>query len=85
MTDPEQRPDSFTVEYRGNPWVFTRLKDQQGYGYQLEPNGAYHWIETESGARHALTFDAQGRATIRGSLAHPGLHVVITDGVANDV
>lgn len=80
----DQRPESFTVDYRGKPWVFTRLPDKQGYGYQLDGEGAYHWIDTESGTRHTLSFDADGRATVVGSIAHPGLHVVITDGVVHD-
>lgn len=81
----EQRPESFTVDYRGAPFTFTRLKDGQGYGYRWPPEGAFHWIDTESGARHKLSFDASGRATIVGSIAHEdGFHVIVTEGAMRD-
>lgn len=82
---PRERPESFTVTHHGEPFVFTRLKDGQGYGYQYPPGGAMHWIDTESGTRHRLSFDGEGRATIVGSLAHDGFHVVVENGVMRDV
>lgn len=88
MSDPhsQERPESFTVDYHGAPFVFTRTKDKQGYGYQWPIGGENHWIDTESGTRHQLSFDAEGRATVVGSLAHEGgFHVVIMDGVMRDV
>lgn len=87
----DQRPQSFTVEYNAGTLTFERLPDGNGYGYRcpLHPDKPFHWIDTESGKMHALTFDEQGRATVKGSLGHASFncswHVVITDGIARDV
>lgn len=78
------RPATFSVEYHGRPFVFTRIEGQ-GYSYHWPVEGAMHWIDTESGTRHALSFDAAGRATIVGSLSHPGFHVMVENGVMRDV
>lgn len=84
--------ESFTVDYHGTPIEFTLLPDRQGYGYAC-PNRltrhasrAYNWIDTTTGTRHKLSFEASGRATIVGSLLcrQCGWHVVITDGIAKD-
>jgi len=85
--DP-QRPESFAVDYHGQPFVFERLPDGRGYSYHwpLGPGHALHWIDTESGTRHKLSFDADGKASVVGSIAHEGgFHVVIEHGVMRDV
>ena len=83
-----QRPASFTVDYRGGQVVFSRLPDGQGYGYQRVEGGPFHWIDTESGTRHKLSFNAEGKATVVGSLGPmngDGFHTVIENGVMRDV
>lgn len=82
-----QRPSGFTVSYRGGQAVFTLRADGQGYLY-TKSNGLTRWIETASGARHKLSFDEQGRATVIGSLGsddNDGFHTVIENGVMRDV
>ena len=92
--DNAQRPAHFTVEYRGRPVVFTRIPEAKseppwtGYGYQRVEGGAFYWIDTESGTKHKLSFDAEGRATVVGSLGSTtgdGWHTVIENGVMRDV
>jgi hypothetical protein len=88
----EQRPQSFTVDYNGTPLEFTRLPDKNGYyfmcpGTDRHPSRGQVWIDTDSGTKHTLTFDEQGRATIRNSIGcvyNCGFHVWVTDGVARD-
>lgn len=78
----------FTVTYKGAEIEFLPL-GEQGYLYKC-PQGnhrAHNWIDTESGTHHTLTFDDQGRATIRASMLCSqgcGWHVFVTDGVAVD-
>jgi hypothetical protein len=77
----------------GQPLLFEPLYEAKrgliGYGYQC-PNGnhrARNWIDTESGTRHHLERDADGRVTIRGSLLCSqgcGWHVMIERGIARD-
>lgn len=91
----DQRPPSFFVSIKnGGTLIFHALMESghlKGYTYQHPPQPGqgkpcrYNWVDTESGARHKLTFNEQGQATIVGSLKCPqdcGWHVVITDGVA---
>lgn len=86
------RPGHFTVEYNGSSIDFnliTEAGEPKGYLYRC-PKGAHrahNWIDTESGSRHTLSFDEQGRATIRASMLCSqgcGWHVFVTDGVAKD-
>ena len=54
----------------------------------MKPNGLVRWIDTESGTRHQLAFDADGEATVTGSLGstdNDGFHTVIEHGVMRDV
>ena len=83
----DQRPPSFTVTYRGESIEFTRIAGGYIYQHPGAPHRGFSWIDTDSGTRHTLSFDEQGRATIRASLLCPqgcGWHVFITDGVATD-
>jgi hypothetical protein len=89
-----QRPPSFTVTYHGEPLEFTQINtgSLKGYGYKCpgiakHASRAYNWIDTETGDRHHLEFDEEGRATIRGSLLCGqgcGWHVIVEHGVARD-
>lgn len=108
MTRSSERPQSFTVRYHGQPIEFVRLTKEWGatdrdgevvgYGYRCpiesDRKRAMCWVDTESGQRHSIEFDEQGRATIHGSLIHRlgqggggchcGWHVLITNGIAED-
>lgn len=87
-------PSHFTVLYKGESILFAPLwagEVFKGYSYVHPGTGiskcALNWIDTESGERHAITFDAAGRATIQGSLRCPQCgkwHVIVTNGVAED-
>lgn len=100
----DQRPNKFTVRYHGHPITFKRITQEHGdsggegttvgYGYRcpIEEKAPHCWIDTESGTRHKLEFDADGLPTITGSLVHRatgggcncGWHVIVTKGVAED-
>lgn len=69
-----------------------------GYSYRCpferDKKKGTSWIDTESGKFHSIEFDDHGRATIKGSLLHRpdrtvgcncGWHVMITNGIAEDV
>jgi len=78
---------SFTVQYGETVLTFDPI--EQGYLYMCPQGGhrAYNWIDTESGTRHAISFDEQRRATIKGSLLCSqgcGWHVIIENGVCRD-
>ena len=98
----ESRPSSFTVEYNGSTIEFTRLEENGGYGFACPKCRAlrgkqvlpFNWIDTDSGTRHGLSFDEQGRAMLKGSILcrtrwkkgpECGWHVIIEHGVARDV
>lgn len=80
MSDrPAERPTEFIVQYNGRPirfWWINAGEETKGYAFycpkhnpaKAAARGAHNWIDTESGKRHTLTFDAQGRATIRASI-----------------
>lgn len=105
----EQRPRDFTVTYNGKPLIFERVTKEHGskkkpgtiIGYAFmcprcaknKGHFASNWIDTESGTRHGLEFDNEGRATLRGSILcrtkwaggpECGWHVTITNGIATD-
>lgn len=89
---PPEPTRAFTVDYNGAPLLFEPLTDGgrlKGYLYRC-PKGehrAQNWIDTESGQRHVLTRDAEGRVTIRASLLCAqgcGWHVFVTDSIARD-
>lgn len=98
---PKDRPESFTARYKGKTIVFRRyMSDHDGaHGYSFECGAGKHGgiihIDTDSGKRHSLTFDAEGRPTIQASIlcrtptkADPkkecGWHVFVEKGVIRD-
>ena len=90
MNADETAEESFTVLYHDDPIVFFAMKGQ-GWRYLCPKKccTAWHWIDTASGTKHAITSAAKAPVTVHASLkcaCYKGCtwHVMIADGIAKD-
>jgi hypothetical protein len=82
-------PESFSVEYKGDPIVFFAMREGWRYKCPLRCCNAWHWIETASGEKHRIVSAAKAPVTILASLKCPCYkgctwHVNIENGIAKD-